>query len=188
MSKGVLAEPVQKQADSSKACERLQESPDSRQTADGRILGLQRAMGNRRVAELIDTGQITRDGRLLPIQPRLRVSAPDDADEQQAGHVARQVVSTPDAEGAVAPSERKNGNGSSASASAQVDSISRPEPEKDTKAELEAGEGSLQRQASGGGTTASTQMQSPRRSPSAHRRPRVRKPPRLRRRDRLLPV
>jgi hypothetical protein len=66
LSKEALTEPVQKQADSSKSRERLEESSDSRQTADGRILQLQRAIGNRRVAELIRSGQITRDGRLLP--------------------------------------------------------------------------------------------------------------------------
>jgi hypothetical protein len=68
MSKEALAEPVQKQTDSSKPREQLEESPGSPQSADGRILKLQRAMGNRRVAELIKSGQITRDGRLLPIQ------------------------------------------------------------------------------------------------------------------------
>jgi hypothetical protein len=75
MPKEILAEPVQKQADSSKSHERLEESPDSRQSADGRILQLQRAMGNRRVGELIGSGQITRDGRLLPADA-IAVGAP----------------------------------------------------------------------------------------------------------------
>jgi len=128
LSKEVLAEPVQKQTESSKSGERLEESPGTRQTADGRILQLQRVMGNRRVGELIRSGQITRDGRLLPIQTRLRVGAPDDPCEQEAERVARQVVSTPDAVSS-APSERKNGNGSSASAVARAASIRPLEPD-----------------------------------------------------------
>ncbi len=92
MSKEALTEPVQKQADSSKSRERLEESPDSRETVDGRILQLQRAIGNRRVAELVGSGQITRDGRLLPIQTRLRVGAPDDIYEKEADAVAEQVL------------------------------------------------------------------------------------------------
>jgi hypothetical protein len=92
MPKEVLAEPVQKQADSSKSRERLEESLDSRQSADGRILQLQRAMGNRRVAELIGSGQITRAGRLLPIQTRLRVGVPDDLAEVEADRAADAIV------------------------------------------------------------------------------------------------
>jgi len=148
LSKDALAEPVQKQAESSKAREGLEQSPESRQGADGRILQLQRVMGNRRVAQLINSGQITRDGRLLPIQKELRVGASDDQYEPEAKQVAKQVVDAPNAEISLAPSERKNGSGSSANPSARVTSISSSEPVEDTKVELKAGEGSFRRQPS----------------------------------------
>jgi hypothetical protein len=65
------------------------------------ILQLQRTLGNRRVAELIQTKRLTPEGRIIDgamerIQPKLTVGASDDQYEQEADHVARQVMSMPD--------------------------------------------------------------------------------------------
>ncbi len=72
---------------------------------DGRsapFLQLQRALGNRRVAELIQAKRLTHEGRIMDcrmsrIQPKLTVGAADDQYEQEADRVSRQVMSMPDA-------------------------------------------------------------------------------------------
>lgn len=63
---------------------------------------LQRALGNRRVVELIQAKRLTPEGRIIGggmvggrIQPKLTVGAPDDQYEQEADRVARQVMSMP---------------------------------------------------------------------------------------------
>jgi hypothetical protein len=70
------------------------------------FLQLQRAIGNRRVVELIRAKRLTPEGRIIGggmvggdmsrIQPKLTVGAPDDQYEQEADRVARQVMSMPD--------------------------------------------------------------------------------------------
>lgn len=65
------------------------------------ILRLQRTLGNRQVAQLIKARRLTPEGRIIggriiPLQPRLTVGATDDQYEQEADHVARQVVGMPD--------------------------------------------------------------------------------------------
>jgi hypothetical protein len=67
------------------------------------ILQLQRALGNRRVAELIQAKRLTPRGRILPLQPKLTVGAVDDPYEKQADAVARQIVGIPDSEVQPAP-------------------------------------------------------------------------------------
>jgi hypothetical protein len=60
------------------------------------ILQLQRTLGNQRVAQLIQARRITPDGKIIGLQRKLTVGAADDQYEQEADHVARQVVSMPD--------------------------------------------------------------------------------------------
>lgn len=97
MSKEILTEPARKLTELPETREPLQESSRSHQSADGRILNLQRALGNRKVAEFIHSQQISRNGRLVPIQPKLRVGAQDDPYEREAEPVPRQFVTAPDA-------------------------------------------------------------------------------------------
>jgi hypothetical protein len=163
LSKELLAEPARKLADLSKSGEQLQESSGSRQTADGRILQLQRAVGNHRVAELISSGQVTRDGRLLPIRTKLRVGAPNNSCEREAERVSRQVASIPDAEVSSASSEQNDRDAGSAVAPARTASIRPWESEEETHAEARAGEVSLRRQASedgGNGVDAGSAIES----------------------------
>ncbi len=60
------------------------------------ILQLQRTLGNQRVAQLIQAKRITPEGKIIGLQRKLTVGAADDQYEQEADHVARQVVSMPD--------------------------------------------------------------------------------------------
>ena len=60
------------------------------------ILQLQHTLGNRRVAQLIQARRLTPEGRILGLQPKLRVGAADDQYEQEADRVARHVVDMPD--------------------------------------------------------------------------------------------
>ncbi|SCX85438.1 protein of unknown function [Nitrosospira sp. Nl5] len=60
------------------------------------ILQLQRTLGNRRVAQLIQASRLTPQGRIIGVQPKLTVGAADDQYEQEADRVARQVMSMPD--------------------------------------------------------------------------------------------
>ncbi|SEL12546.1 eCIS core domain-containing protein [Nitrosovibrio tenuis] len=61
------------------------------------ILQLQRMLGNRRVAQLIRAKRITPQGKIIGIQRKLTVGASNDQYEQEADHVARQVMSMSDA-------------------------------------------------------------------------------------------
>ena len=61
------------------------------------ILQLQRALGNRNVAKLIQAKQLTPGGKIIGLQRKLTVGAADDQYEQEADRVARQVMNTPDA-------------------------------------------------------------------------------------------
>lgn len=72
-------------------------APSSRDGLQSPILQLQRTLGNRRVAQLIQARCLTPQGRLIGLQPKLTVGAADDQYEQEADRVARQVTSMPDA-------------------------------------------------------------------------------------------
>jgi hypothetical protein len=60
------------------------------------ILQLHRTLGNQRIAQVIKARRLTPKGRIIGLQPKLTVGAADDQYEQEADHVARQVVSMPD--------------------------------------------------------------------------------------------
>ena len=78
------------------------------------VLQLQRMLGNQRVAQLIQAKRLTLQGKILGLQPKLTVSAAADQFEQEADHVASQVLSMPDAaaansmQRAIAPDEDKD--------------------------------------------------------------------------------
>ena len=61
------------------------------------ILQLQRMLGNRRVAQLIQAKRLTPEGKIIGLQRKLTVGAADDQYEQEADRVARQVLNTSDA-------------------------------------------------------------------------------------------
>ena len=61
------------------------------------ILQLQRMLGNRRVAQLIQAKRLTPEGKIIGLQRKLTVGAADDQYEQEADRVARQVMNTSDA-------------------------------------------------------------------------------------------
>lgn len=61
------------------------------------ILQLQHTLGNQRVAQLIRSRRLTRQGRIIGLQRKLTVGAADDQYEQEADRVARQVMSMSDA-------------------------------------------------------------------------------------------
>ncbi len=61
------------------------------------VLQLQRTLGNRRVAQLIQAKQLTSEGKIIGLQRKLSVGAADDQYEQEADRVARQVMNIPDA-------------------------------------------------------------------------------------------
>ena len=61
------------------------------------ILQLQRTLGNRRLAQLIRAKRVTPQGKIIGLQRKLTVGAADDQYEQEADHVARQVMSMPEA-------------------------------------------------------------------------------------------
>jgi hypothetical protein len=97
MSKELLAEPAER---STKQPERG--SPEvssvlSTKTGIHPILQLQRTIGNRRVAQLIQAKRLTPEGRIISVQPKLTVGAADDEYEEEAERVAKQVVAMPDA-------------------------------------------------------------------------------------------
>ena len=77
---------------------RLAVSPDVMSSPRGRtqqILQLQRTLGNHKVGQLLQSKRLTRQGRLVGVQPKLIVGAADDQYEREADHVARQVMTTP---------------------------------------------------------------------------------------------
>ena len=59
-------------------------------------LQLQRTLGNQRVGELIQAKRLTPEGGIIGLQPKLTVGAANDQYEQEADHVARQVMSMPE--------------------------------------------------------------------------------------------
>ncbi|MBA4142844.1 MAG: DUF4157 domain-containing protein [Nitrosospira sp.] len=61
------------------------------------LLQLQRTLGNRRVAQLIQSKRLTPQGRLTKVQPKLVVGAANNAYEQEADRVSGEVMSMPDA-------------------------------------------------------------------------------------------
>lgn len=65
-------------------------------TPSSPILQLQRTLGNRRVAQLIQAKRLTRQGKIIGLQRKLTVGAADDQYEQEADHVARQIMSMPE--------------------------------------------------------------------------------------------
>ena len=72
-------------------------SVQSFQTGHHPITQLQRTLGNRQVAELIQSKRLTPQGQITGLQRKLTVGAADDQYEQEADQVARQVISMPDA-------------------------------------------------------------------------------------------
>src|SRR5262245_66625580 len=58
---------------------------------------LQRLVGNRRVAQLIQAKRLTPDGKMIGLQRKLTVGAAHDPYEQEADRVARHVMHTSDA-------------------------------------------------------------------------------------------
>jgi hypothetical protein len=75
--------------------ERHELRPDSAQLFQGRlhpIAQLQRTLGNRNVAKLIQAKRLTPEGKIIGLQRKLIVAAADDQYEQEADHVARQVI------------------------------------------------------------------------------------------------
>jgi hypothetical protein len=69
------------------------------------VAQLQRTLGNRDVAKLIQARQLTPGGKITGLQRKLTVGAADDQYEQEADRVARQVMNMPDSE-AKASAER----------------------------------------------------------------------------------
>ena len=79
---------------------RRETSPTTAQSFQGGlhpIAQLQRMLGNRNVAQLIQTKRLTPEGKIIGLQRKLTVGAADDQYEQEADRVARQVMTTPDA-------------------------------------------------------------------------------------------
>ncbi|GJL76409.1 DUF4157 domain-containing protein [Nitrosomonas sp.] len=75
-------------------------SPDSAQSFQRGvqpISQLQRTLGNRDVARLIQAKRLSPSGEIMGLQRKLTVGAADDQYEQEADQVARQVMSMPDA-------------------------------------------------------------------------------------------
>lgn len=60
------------------------------------VVHLQRVLGNRGVAKLIQAKRLTRTGKIIGLQHKLTVGAADDQYEQEADRVAHQVMNTPD--------------------------------------------------------------------------------------------
>ncbi len=61
------------------------------------VAQLQGTMGNRNVAKLIQARRLTPEGKIIGLQRKLTVGAPNDPYEQEADRVASQVLNTPDA-------------------------------------------------------------------------------------------
>ena len=62
------------------------------------IQQLQRTLGNRQVAKLIQAKRLTPEGKIIGLQPKLTVGAADDQYEQEADRVANQVMVMTNAE------------------------------------------------------------------------------------------
>jgi hypothetical protein len=80
--------------------ERRKFSPDSARSFQGElhpVARLQRMLGNRRLAQLIQARQLTREGEIIGLQRKLTVGAASDRYEQEAERVAREVMNVPDA-------------------------------------------------------------------------------------------
>ena len=97
MSQQLLTESPEKT--NQQIARREQSADPARSAHDGSpspILQLHRALGNQRVAQLIQAKRLTPQGKILDIQAKLTVGAADDQCEQEADRVARHVVSMPD--------------------------------------------------------------------------------------------
>lgn len=95
MAQELLAETAErstKQAETRGACP--VSAPPAR-TGVHPLLRLQRTIGNRRVAQLIQARRLTPQGIMLPVQPKLTVGAADDEYEQEADRIAKQVIAMP---------------------------------------------------------------------------------------------
>ncbi|MFZ2171010.1 MAG: DUF4157 domain-containing protein [Methylococcaceae bacterium] len=80
--------------------ERREPNPAFAQLFQGKlhpVAQLQRTLGNRNVAQLIQARQLTPGGKIIGLQRKLTVGAADDQYEQEADQVARQVMNTSDA-------------------------------------------------------------------------------------------
>ena len=120
MSQQQLTKLQQKAKQPSPRREPSSASDSSRQGDVHPILQLQRAIGNRRVAQLIQAKRLTAQGTILGPQRKLTVGASGDFHEREADDVARQVLATPDAAIAApplagAPNEPHPGKGLAAS-------------------------------------------------------------------------
>ena len=83
---------------------------------------LQRILGNRRVAQLIQAKRLTPQGKIIGLQRKLTVGAADDQYQQEADRVARQVMNTPDAV-ATASAERAPSLGGAQNHTQQTKSV-----------------------------------------------------------------
>ena len=75
-------------------------SPASAQSVPGGlhpILHLQRTLGNRHVAQLLQAKRLTPEGKMIGLQRQLTVGAADDPYEQEADRVVCHVLNTSDA-------------------------------------------------------------------------------------------
>src|SRR5215831_9935932 len=95
MSKELLVAPDEKLNSQRERHDSSQES-FPRKSGLSNVLYLQRVLGNRKVAELIRSKQITAEGKLVPIQRKLGVSEAGQQFEQGSERLARRIVSTPD--------------------------------------------------------------------------------------------
>jgi hypothetical protein len=94
----LLAEPAERSTKQPESSSPDQSSVLSTKTGIHPILQLQRTLGNRRVAQLIQAKRLTPQGRIIRVQPKLTVGAADDEYEEEAERVAKRVVAMPDAE------------------------------------------------------------------------------------------
>src|SRR5262249_28596794 len=95
------------------------------------ILHLQRTLGNRGVAQLVQAKRLTAEGKLVGIQCKLMVGAAGDQYEQEADAVARQVLSM-----------------SNAAVERSMQRAAMPEEKEDEKLKAQAASaGKMQRQA-----------------------------------------
>ena len=98
MSQELLAEPAERSTKQPESSSPDQSTVLSTKTGIHSILQLQRTMGNRRVAQLIQAKRLTPEGRIIPVQPKLTVGAADDEYEEEADRVAKRIVAIPDTE------------------------------------------------------------------------------------------
>src|SRR5713101_358259 len=96
MTQQLLTESPEKTQQHVESREPRSDSAQSFQGGLHPILQLQRMLGNRRVAQLIQAKRLTPEGKIIGFQRKLTVGAADDQYEQEADRVARQVMNTSD--------------------------------------------------------------------------------------------